>query len=102
MAARAGLSRTSLYAYFGSSADLAADLVIEELKSFIQYNKITFVNKNYKDEVGGGINEYMQQEDADLLVAFKRKRNIVESMFSKSITQVLSYSTDKPLLVLKL
>ncbi|MEQ8573244.1 MAG: universal stress protein, partial [Fulvivirga sp.] len=26
---------------------------VEELKSFIQYNKITFVNKNYKDEVGG-------------------------------------------------
>jgi AcrR family transcriptional regulator len=34
VAARAGLSRTSVYEYFASSADLAADLVIEELKSF--------------------------------------------------------------------
>lgn len=34
VAARAGLSRTSVYEYFASSADLAADLVIEELKLF--------------------------------------------------------------------
>jgi AcrR family transcriptional regulator len=36
VAQRAGLSRTSVYEYFGSSADLAADLVIEELESFAQ------------------------------------------------------------------
>lgn len=34
VASRAGLSRTSVYEYFASSADLAADLVIEELESF--------------------------------------------------------------------
>jgi AcrR family transcriptional regulator len=36
VAARAGLSRTSVYEYFASSADLAADLVIDELESFAQ------------------------------------------------------------------
>ena len=34
VAARAGLSRTSVYEYFASSQDLVADLLIEELKSF--------------------------------------------------------------------
>ncbi len=34
VAARAGLSRTSVYEYFGSSADLVADLVIDELHNF--------------------------------------------------------------------
>jgi AcrR family transcriptional regulator len=34
VAARAGLSRTTVYEYFASSADLAADLVIDELESF--------------------------------------------------------------------
>lgn len=34
VASRAGLSRTSVYEYFASSADLAADLVIEELETF--------------------------------------------------------------------
>jgi AcrR family transcriptional regulator len=34
VAARAGMSRTSVYEYFASSADLVADLVIEELHNF--------------------------------------------------------------------
>lgn len=34
VAERAGLSRTSVYEYFGSSAELVADLVIEELTHF--------------------------------------------------------------------
>lgn len=34
VAARAGLSRTSVYEYFASSADLVADLVIDELEGF--------------------------------------------------------------------
>lgn len=37
VAQRAGLSRTSVYEYFSSGADLVADLVIEELKSFAKY-----------------------------------------------------------------
>lgn len=34
VAARAGLSRTSVYEYFSSSSDLVADLVIDELRTF--------------------------------------------------------------------
>ena len=34
VAQRAGLSRTSVYEYFSSSADLVADLIIEELDGF--------------------------------------------------------------------
>jgi AcrR family transcriptional regulator len=34
VAQRAGLSRTSVYEYFASSADMAADLIIDELDSF--------------------------------------------------------------------
>jgi AcrR family transcriptional regulator len=37
VAQRAGLSRTSVYEYFGSSADLIADLVLEELNNFAHY-----------------------------------------------------------------
>jgi AcrR family transcriptional regulator len=37
VAQRAGLSRTSVYEYFGSSADLIADLVLEELNNFADY-----------------------------------------------------------------
>lgn len=34
VAERAGLSRTSVYEYFASSVDIAADLILEELNSF--------------------------------------------------------------------
>ena len=34
VAQRAGMSRTSVYEYFASSADLVADLIIEELNNF--------------------------------------------------------------------
>ena len=34
VAQRAGLSRTSVYEYFGSGSELVADLVIDELQSF--------------------------------------------------------------------
>lgn len=75
---------------------------VEELKSFIQYQKINFVNKNFKDDVGLGIEEFMQQENSDLLVVFRKQRSFVGSMFHKSLTKTLSYSTDKPFFVLKL
>lgn len=35
VAERAGLSRTSVYEYFASSAELTADLIIEELNGFV-------------------------------------------------------------------
>ena len=75
---------------------------IEELKSFIQYKKINFVNKRFKDDIGLGIEEFMQDENSDLLVVYKKHRGFLGSMFHKSLTKTLSYSTDKPFLVLKL
>ena len=75
---------------------------VEELSSFIQYRKIGFVNKEFRDSIGMGINEYMEEENSDLLVVFKQHRSFVKSIFHRSLTKVLAYSTTKPLLVLKL
>jgi AcrR family transcriptional regulator len=46
VAQRAGLSRTSVYEYFASSADMAADLIIDELDSFADE-----LSRAIKDEV---------------------------------------------------
>lgn len=75
---------------------------IDDLKSFIQYHKINFVNKEFKDEIGLGIQEFMQTDNSDLLVVFKKQRSLVGSIFHKSITKTVSHSSDRPLLVLKL
>ena len=73
----------------------------EDLKSFIQYDKISFSHKQY-DKIGEGLNRYILEEKADLLIVFKRDLNFVKSIFSKSLTKILAFTTDKPLLVLKL
>ena len=50
VAQRAGLSRTSVYEYFASSADLVADLVIDELENFAH---------NLKDAVSKESDQYL-------------------------------------------
>ena len=49
VAARAGLSRTSVYEYFSSSQDLVADLLIEELKNFGEL--LRFAIENVSDPI---------------------------------------------------
>jgi len=46
VAQRAGLSRTSVYEYFGSSAELVADLVLEELNDFAKYLQVAVSTTN--------------------------------------------------------
>lgn len=82
--------------------DLLYKVFVDDLKSFIQYSKISFFNKEFKGSVGECIEEYMTQQQGDLLVVYKRHRNFVSSIFHKSLTKTLAFSTDKPLLVLKL
>lgn len=94
-------SRISVLHINNNNDALEYEKFIAELKSFIQYNKISFVNKNFKDDVGLGIREYMDQENSDLLVVIKQQRGFVESIFHKSLTKTLSHSSDKPLLILK-
>jgi AcrR family transcriptional regulator len=45
VAQRAGLSRTSVYEYFASSADLVADLVVDELASFAHDLKVAIADE---------------------------------------------------------
>ncbi|MEM9856767.1 MAG: universal stress protein [Bacteroidota bacterium] len=95
-------SRISVLHINQNDSDVAYLQFIEELKSFIQYSKISFVHKEFKGAVELGIEEYMSAEKADLLVLFKPHRNFVAGIFHKSLTKTLAYSIDKPLLVLKL
>jgi AcrR family transcriptional regulator len=46
VAARAGLSRTSVYEYFASSQDLVADLLIEELNNFSELLKESIADQS--------------------------------------------------------
>jgi len=65
VAQRAGLARTSVYEYFGSSAELVADLIIEELSAF-----------------------------TDILVAAVESAEVPEEAIANWINSALQYSAD--------
>lgn len=74
----------------------------KELKSYINYEKLTFTMQVYEDEVNLGIDRYMIAQEAELLVLLTRERNFFEKLFTRSLTQRMSYFVDYPLLVFKI
>jgi nucleotide-binding universal stress UspA family protein len=72
-----------------------------ELMSFVNYDKISFNRVVFKD-VAQGLDEYMEETDADLLVLLNKKLNFLKSLFHRSLTQHLDKFTDYPLMILKL
>lgn len=72
-----------------------------ELMSFVNYDKISFNRVVFK-HVAVGLNEYMNEKNADLLVLLNKKLNFLESLFHRSLTQHLDKFTDYPLMILKL
>jgi nucleotide-binding universal stress UspA family protein len=72
-----------------------------ELMSFVNYDKISFNRVVFK-HVATGLNEYMKEKNADLLVLLNKKLNFLESLFHRSLTQHLDKFTDYPLMILKL
>lgn len=75
---------------------------IRDLQSFIQYEKIGFDNRIYEDDIPRTIENYLDTEDADLLILLRRNMSFFEKLFHKSVTRKLSYFTNYPILALKL
>jgi nucleotide-binding universal stress UspA family protein len=71
----------------------------KELSSFVGYNKISYFLKEYKEDISHGIEEFVQEQQGDLLVLLKRKRNFVERLIGKSVSKELSYFSKYPLLI---
>ncbi len=72
-----------------------------ELMRFVTYNKTSFNRVVFK-HVADGLDEYMKEVNADLLVLLNKKLNFLESLFHRSLTQHLEKFTDYPLMILKL
>ena len=71
-----------------------------ELMKFVN-QKISFNRVVFK-HVAEGLDTYMKETDADLLVLLNKKLNFLKSLFHQSLTQHLNRFTDYPLMILKL
>jgi len=71
------------------------------LLHFIHDGDVSFNRVIFK-HVAQGLDEYMKEEKADMLVLLNKKLNFLESLFHRSLTQHLDKYTDYPLMILKL
>ena len=72
-----------------------------ELLRFVHDASVTFTRVVFK-RIAEGLDEYMKEVNADLLVLLNKKKNFLESLFHLSLTQHLNKFADYPLMILKL
>lgn len=70
-----------------------------ELSTFLGYEKISYYLKEHKEDISHGIEEFVNEQEGELLVLLKRKRNFFESLLSSSVSTEVSYFSSHPLLI---
>ena len=74
---------------------------VAEFKSFIEYERMVYVNKAFDDEVSHGIESFVKEEKADLLAVVTKERYFLLNLFHKSVTKSLTYILDNPMMIIK-
>lgn len=72
-----------------------------EILTYINYDDVSFSIQVYEDEINIGIDQYMIREDAELLVLLTKEKNFFEKLFTRSLSESMSYFVDYPLLIYK-
>jgi nucleotide-binding universal stress UspA family protein len=73
----------------------------EELNSFVHSGKLEF-DRVVFSKVAEGLDNYMKDENADLLVLLNKRMNFLKSLFHKSLIDQLDRFTEYPLMIIKL
>lgn len=75
--------------------------MIEEITPFLNYEKINFVLKAYRDDPGLGLESYLQSAKGDILFTLSLKKSWFDQLFTKNLSRKMSYFINKPLYVIK-
>lgn len=75
--------------------------MIEEITPFVNYEKINFVLKAYRDDPGLGLETYLQSAKGDILFTLSMKKSWFDQLFTKNLSRKMSYFINKPLFVIK-
>ncbi len=71
----------------------------DELRTYINYPKLHIKVKESPEGVLSGLDESMEELNADLLVLVTHQRNFLERIFQKSVSKQISYFADYPILI---
>lgn len=72
--------------------------LLEIWKEYFKNNKVSF-HQLKGSNIPNAINEYVNENEIDLIALSKAKRGFIQELFHKSITKRMVMSTDKPLLI---
>ena len=75
--------------------------MVEEIKPAISYKFVNYVLKAFRDDVALGIENYLQLAKGDILVTVSKKKDFFDQLFTKNLSQKMSYFITKPLWVIK-
>ncbi|MBA4298609.1 MAG: universal stress protein [Cyclobacterium sp.] len=75
--------------------------MVDEIRPFVRYEKINYVLKAYRDDLGLGLENYLQVAKGDMLVTLSKKKSFFDQIFTKNLSKKMSYFLNKPLWVIK-
>ena len=77
------------------------ETMIGEITPFINYEKINFVLKSYRDDPGLGLESYLLSAKGDILFTLSMKKTWFDQLFTQNLSRKMSYFINKPLYVIK-
>ncbi|WP_297334872.1 universal stress protein [Algoriphagus sp.] len=76
-------------------------VMIDELKPFVRYNKVNYLLKSFRDDLALGLENHLQIAKGDLLITLSKKKSFFERIFTESLSKKMAYFINKPLWVIK-
>lgn len=75
--------------------------MVSEIHPFVDYEKVNYVLKSYRDEPGLGLESYLITAKGDILITLSKKKSWFEQIFTQNLSKKMSYFINKPLYVIK-
>ena len=75
--------------------------MVEEMKPAISYDMVNYVLKAFRDDLGLGLENYLQLAKGDILITLSKKKDFFDQLFSQNLSRKMSYFITKPLWVIK-
>jgi nucleotide-binding universal stress UspA family protein len=75
--------------------------MITEISPFLNYEKVNYVLKSYRDDPGLGLETYLVAAKGDILFTLSLKKSWFDQLFTQNLSRKMSYFINKPLYVIK-
>lgn len=84
------------------SIDKALHLtMVDEIKPFVNYDKINFYLKSVRVDLASGLENYLQKSKGDMLITLSKKKSFFDLIFFTKLSKKMAYFINRPLWVIK-